>query len=130
MDRTRTALDMKKEKNLKTAEIDQHLVDNSQQIMTTNDGVPISDNNNTLKAGERGPSLQQDHIYFDKLMHFDRERIPERVVHARGSGAHGIFEATADLSAYTTAAFLKKGTTTGGYEMCWVRTELSIINLF
>ncbi|MDR2270234.1 MAG: catalase, partial [Sphingobacterium sp.] len=103
---------MKKEKNLKTAEIDQHLVDNSQQIMTTNDGVPISDNNNTLKAGERGPSLQQDHIYFDKLMHFDRERIPERVVHARGSGAHGIFEATADLSQYTSAAFLKKGTVT------------------
>ncbi|MNE15202.1 Catalase [compost metagenome] len=71
---------MKKEKNLKTAEIEQHLVDNSQRIMTTNDGVPISDNNNTLKAGERGPSLQQDHIYFDKLMHFDRWRIPERVV--------------------------------------------------
>ncbi len=112
MDQTRTALDMKKEKNLKTAEIDQHLVDNSEQIMTTNDGVPISDNNNTLKAGERGPSLQQDHIYFDKLMHFDRERIPERVVHARGSGAHGIFEATADVSQYTSAAFLKKGTVT------------------
>ncbi len=112
MDQTRTVLDMKKEKNLKTAEIDQHLVDNSEQIMTTNDGVPISDNNNTLKAGERGPSLQQDHIYFDKLMHFDRERIPERVVHARGSGAHGIFEATADLSQYTSAAFLKKGTVT------------------
>jgi len=55
MDQTRRALDMKKEKNLKTAEIDQHLVDNSEQIMTTNDGVPISDNNNTLKAGARGP---------------------------------------------------------------------------
>lgn len=96
----------------KTAQIDAHLADNSDKKMTTNDGVPISDNNNTLKAGDRGPSLQQDHIFFDKLMHFDRERIPERVVHARGSGAHGSFEATADLSAYTTAAFLKKGTVT------------------
>ncbi len=92
--------------------VDNHLTDNTGKRMTTNDGVPVFDNNNTLKAGERGPSLQQDHIYFDKMMHFDRERIPERVVHARGSGAHGIFEATADVSQYTTAAFLKKGTVT------------------
>ncbi len=103
---------MKKQSNLKTAHIDQHQVDNTNKVLTTNDGVPVYDNNNTLKAGERGPSLQQDHIFFDKLMHFDRERIPERVVHARGSGAHGIFEATADMSAYTSAAFLKKGTVT------------------
>ncbi|TYR35437.1 catalase [Sphingobacterium phlebotomi] len=103
---------MKDKKTPQANKIDQHLVNNDQKVMTTNDGVPIYDNNNTLKAGERGPSLQQDHIYFDKLMHFDRERIPERVVHARGSGAHGTFEATADMSAYTTAAFLKKGTVT------------------
>ncbi|WP_300687304.1 catalase [Chryseobacterium sp.] len=103
---------MKKVKNVKSAQIDQQLVDNNNRVMTTNDGLPVFDNNNTLKAGERGPSLQQDHIFFDKLMHFDRERIPERVVHARGSGAHGIFEATADLSKYTTAAFLQKGTIT------------------
>lgn len=103
---------MRKENNAKTEQINQHLIDNEQKVMTTNDGVPLYDNNNTLKAGERGPSLQQDHIYFDKLMHFDRERIPERVVHARGSAAHGIFEATADVSEYTTAAFLKKGTIT------------------
>jgi catalase len=103
---------MERKNNAKTSQLDQHVVDNSQKVMTTNDGVPINDNNNTLKAGERGPSLQQDHIYFDKMMHFDRERIPERVVHARGSGAHGVFEATADISEYTTAAFLKKGTIT------------------
>lgn len=99
-------------KNPKESHFNRNLVDNGSKVMTTNDGVPVYDNNNTLKAGERGPSLQQDHIFFDKLMHFDRERIPERVVHARGSGAHGIFEATADMSAYTTAAFLKKGTVT------------------
>ncbi len=103
---------MKNNKNPKGAHIDQHLVDNAQKVMTTNDGVPVYNNNNTLKAGSRGPSLQQDHIFFDKLMHFDRERIPERVVHARGSGAHGIFEATADMAKYTTAAFLQKGTIT------------------
>ena len=98
--------------NPKTEQLDAFVVDNSNKILTTNDGVPIYDNNNSLKAGERGPSLQQDHIYFDKMMHFDRERIPERVVHARGSGAHGIFEMKEDLSAYTTAHFLQKGNTT------------------
>lgn len=104
---------MKKEKNessnSKVDQMNQHFVDNTNQRLTTNDGVPIYDNNNTLKAGNRGPSLQQDHIYFDKLMHFDRERIPERVVHARGSGAHGIFEMNADISQYTSADFLQKG---------------------
>jgi catalase len=98
--------------NEKTRQIDHHVVNNEDHVMTTNDGVPIHDNNNTLKAGERGPSLLEDFIYQDKLAHFDRERIPERVVHARGSAAHGIFEATEDMSKYTRAAFLKKGTVT------------------
>lgn len=98
--------------NKKTEIIDSHVVNNAQKKMTTNDGVYIHDNNNTLKAGERGPSLLEDFIYQDKLAHFDRERIPERVVHARGSGAHGVFEATADMSAFTKAKFLKKGTKT------------------
>ncbi len=103
---------MKKEKKKSVPNIDKHVVDNKDKVLTTNDGVPIFDNNNTLKVGNRGPSLQQDHIFFDKLMHFDRERIPERVVHARGSGAHGIFEAKEDLSDITIANFLKPGTTT------------------
>ena len=99
----------KKRSFTKGEQMNKHLVDNSDQKLTTNDGSPIFDNNNTLKAGERGPSLQQDHIYFDKLMHFDRERIPERVVHARGSGAHGTFEMKEDISKYTCAQFLQKG---------------------
>lgn len=53
-------------------------------------GVPVNDSYNTLKAGERGPSLLEDFIFREKLAHFDRERIPERVVHARASGAHGV----------------------------------------
>lgn len=101
-----------KNRNKKTDQIDKHASDNNDQRMTTNDGVFVHDNNNTLKAGNRGPSLLEDFIFLDKLAHFDRERIPERVVHARGSGAHGIFEATADLSSYTKAQFLKKGTKT------------------
>ena len=105
---------MKKSKksDLKSEQMSQFTVDNSNQKLTTNDGVSIYDNNNTLKVGDRGPSLQQDHIYFDKLGHFDRERIPERVVHARGSGAHGILEIHEDISEYTCANFLQKGKTT------------------
>src|SRR5690554_2668993 len=98
--------------NKKISQLERTVIDNTNKMLTTNDGAPIHDNNNTLKAGDRGPSLQQDHIYFDKLMHFDRERIPERVVHARGSGAHGYFEMNADLSKYTSANFLQKGTKT------------------
>ncbi|WP_291064849.1 MULTISPECIES: catalase [unclassified Empedobacter] len=105
---------MKKSKksDLKSEQMSQFTIDNSNQKLTTNDGVSIYDNNNTLKVGDRGPSLQQDHIYFDKLGHFDRERIPERVVHARGSGAHGILEIHEDISKYTYANFLQKGKTT------------------
>ncbi len=102
----------KQEENKKVQQIQDHTIDNAKKVLTTNDGVPVNDNNNMLKAGERGPALIEDFIYQDKLAHFDRERIPERVVHARGSGAHGVFEATADVSKYTSAAFLKKGTVT------------------
>src|SRR3982751_6115374 len=62
------------------------------EFITTNHGVRISDDHNTLKAGERGPSLLEDFIFREKMTHFDHERIPERVVHARGSGAHGFFK--------------------------------------
>ena len=77
--------------------------------LTTNFGVPISDNQNSLKAGARGPTLLEDFVLREKIFHFDHERIPERIVHARGSGAHGVFEATADISDLTRAAVFKKG---------------------
>ncbi|MEN5195996.1 catalase [Sphingobacterium faecium] len=102
----------KQQENKKVQQIQDHTIDNANRVLTTNDGVPINDNNNMLKAGERGPALIEDFIFQDKLAHFDRERIPERVVHARGSGAHGVFEAKVDMSKYTSAAFLKKGTVT------------------
>ena len=74
--------------------------------MTTDQGVPISDNQNSLKAFPRGPSLLEDHILREKITHFDHERIPERVVHARGYGAHGYFQAYKPHSKLTRAAFL------------------------
>jgi catalase len=73
---------------------------------TTNHGAPISDNQNSLKAGPRGSTLLEDFILREKIQHFDHERIPERIVHARGSAAHGYFELTESLADYTTAKVL------------------------
>ena len=74
--------------------------------ITTNHGVPVSDNQNSLKAGGRGPSLLEDFVLREKIQHFDHERIPERIVHARGSAAHGVFELTESLGQYTRAKVL------------------------
>lgn len=78
-------------------------------VLTTNHGVPVSDNQNSLKSGARGPTLLEDFVLREKIFHFDHERIPERIVHARGSGAHGVFEATADISDLSRAAVFTKG---------------------
>jgi catalase len=78
-------------------------------LLTTSSGQPVEDNQHSLTAGPNGPILLQDTHLLDKLAHFDRERIPERVVHAKGAGAHGFFECTAsDLARYTTARFLQR----------------------
>ncbi|WP_066805574.1 catalase [Sphingomonas asaccharolytica] len=78
-------------------------------ILTTNHGVAVSDNQNSLKSGVRGPTLLEDFVLREKIFHFDHERIPERIVHARGSGAHGVFEATDDISDLSKAAVFTKG---------------------
>jgi catalase len=75
--------------------------------LTTNQGVPVSDNQNSLTVGERGPVLLQDVHLIEKLAHFDRERIPERVVHAKGAGAHGYFQVFKSMAKYTCAKFLQ-----------------------
>ncbi|KAI3617030.1 hypothetical protein CBS9595_002939 [Malassezia furfur] len=80
--------------------------------LTTDQGVLISDNQNSLKSGSRGPTLLEDFILREKIFSFDHERIPERIVHARGSGAHGYFEATADISHLSRAHVFSKGTKT------------------
>jgi len=74
--------------------------------LTTNQGVSLSDNQNSLRANPRGPTLLEDFVLREKIMHFDHERIPERIVHARGTGMHGFFELTASLKKYTTAGIL------------------------
>jgi len=79
-------------------------VNSMDQMLTTNQGVAVGDNQNSLKAGLRGPALLEDFILREKITHFDHERIPERIVHARGSGAHGYFEAYDSLSSLTQAA--------------------------
>ena len=79
------------------------------KVMTTTAGNPISDNQNSMTAGPRGPVLMQDYQLIEKLAHQNRERIPERVVHAKGSGAFGVLEITEDISKYTKAKVLQKG---------------------
>ena len=79
-------------------------VDSAGRILTTNQGVPVGDNQNSLKAGLRGPTALEDFILREKITHFDHERIPERVVHARGSAAHGYFECTDALTEFTKAS--------------------------
>ena len=83
-------------------------VDSSGRVLTTNQGVPIADNQNSLKAGPRGPVLLEDFILREKITHFDHERIPERIVHARGSAAHGVFECTEAIPELTRAAPLQQ----------------------
>jgi len=90
--------------NPTAAPLDRVRVDSGGQVLTTNQGVPIAQNQDSLKAGLRGPALLKDFILREKITHFDHERIPERIVHARGSGAHGYFECYRSLRRMTRAA--------------------------
>ncbi|MEO6031011.1 MAG: catalase, partial [Burkholderiaceae bacterium] len=91
-------------RNATHGSLDRVRADAGGQVLTTNQGVPVGDNQNSLKAGLRGPSLLEDFILREKITHFDHERIPERVVHARGSAAHGYFECYEPLTDLTMAA--------------------------
>src|SRR5688572_32928582 len=79
----------------------------AEEFLTTNQGLRINDDQNSLKAGDRGPSLLEDFLLREKITHFDHERIPERIVHARGSGAHGYFQVYESMAQYTKAHFLQ-----------------------
>ncbi len=94
--------------NRKTDQLNQFRVTNKGKRLTSNEGVKISNNEYTLKAGVRGPNLMEDIHFFEKQMHFDHERIPERVVQARGFGAHGEFECYKSMQQYTKACFLQE----------------------
>ena len=84
--------------------LDRVRVDSGGRVLTTNQGVPVAENQSSLKAGLRGPALLEDFILREKITHFDHERIPERIVHARGSGAHGFFECHESLADLTRAS--------------------------
>ena len=92
--------------NKKLEQLERFREDATGQALTTDHGTRIADNQNSLRAGERGPSLLEDFLLREKLTHFDHERIPERVVHARGAAAHGYFQVYEDLSELTKADFL------------------------
>jgi len=80
----------------------------NKKVLTTNFGKPVEDDQNSITAGDQGPVLLQDVHLIEKLAHFNRERIPERIVHAKGAGAGGYFEVTNDVTKYTKAKFLSK----------------------
>ncbi len=92
--------------NAKAEDLATNRSDATNQFLTTNQGLKINDNQNSLKAGERGATLLEDFILREKITHFDHERIPERIVHARGSAAHGYFQVYESMQQYTKAKFL------------------------
>jgi catalase len=93
--------------NQKLDDLAGNLEESAGELLTTNHGVRVNDNQNSLKAGDRGPTLMEDFILREKITHFDHERIPERVVHARGSAAHGYFQVYQSMAEYTVADFLQ-----------------------
>jgi catalase len=93
--------------NQKLNDLADNLEESAGELLTTNQGIRVNDNQNSLKAGDRGPTLMEDFIFREKITHFDHERIPERVVHARGSAAHGYFQVYESMAEYTMADFLQ-----------------------
>lgn len=93
--------------NKKADDLQSNTEEGNGEFLTTNQGVRINDNQNSLKAGERGATLMEDFIFREKITHFDHERIPERIVHARGSAAHGVFKVYQSMAEYTKAGFLQ-----------------------
>ncbi|MGE7875771.1 catalase [Peribacillus muralis] len=91
----------------KNRQLDQYRADDTGKKMTTNQGLRISEDEHSLKAGTRGPTLMEDFHFREKMTHFDHERIPERIVHARGSGAHGYFQVYEPMTEFTKAKFLQ-----------------------
>src|SRR3954466_14666022 len=93
--------------NKKAVQLKDFTINNEEKAgLTTNQGLKVAEDEFSLKAGLRGPTLMEDFHFREKMTHFDHERIPERIVHARGVGAHGIFQVYESLAEYTKADFL------------------------
>ncbi|SDM45763.1 catalase [Sediminibacillus halophilus] len=98
---------MSENKNRKQEQLEQFKTDDKGEKLTTNQGVKVSEDEFSLKAGERGPTLMEDFHFREKMTHFDHERIPERIVHARGFAAHGEFQVYESMKEFTKADFLQ-----------------------
>ena len=117
--------------NAKSSDLARFVEDGTGETLTSNQGIRIQNNQDTLKAGERGPSLLEDFHFREKITHFDHERIPERVVHARGSAAHGHFQVYESLAKYTRAApiavftsfFSSGGGSCAGMPSDWIQSS-------
>ncbi|HZK35237.1 MAG TPA: catalase [Bacillota bacterium] len=107
MDKTQKDFEKGQQKLDKAKQLENFTVNNSGKGLTTNQGMKLSHTDDSLKAGERGPTLMEDFHFREKLTHFDNERIPERVVHARGFGAHGYFQVYESMAEHTKAKFLQ-----------------------
>lgn len=94
-------------KTIKDEQLEQFTVQNDDKALTTNHGLKVSEDEHSLKVGDRGPTLMEDFHFREKMTHFDHERIPERIVHARGFGAHGYFQVYESMRPYTKAKFLQ-----------------------
>lgn len=106
----------KSEADRKNEDLERNRSRAEDRFLSTDQGVRISDDQNSLTAGERGPSLLEDFILREKITHLDHERIPERVVHARGTAAHGYFQVYESQSSLTEAGFLQAGADMGGFK--------------
>lgn len=108
LERRRTSLQKQnEEQNIKHRQLETFRTDDKNKSLTTNQGLKVSEDEHSLKVGERGPTLMEDFHFREKMTHFDHERIPERIVHARGYAAHGEFELYESMSQYTKADFLQ-----------------------
>lgn len=99
------------DENIKNRQLEDFREEGSGEFMTTDQGVRVNDVNNSLKAGERGPTIMEDFLFRERMTHFDHEAIPERIVHARGSGAHGYFQPYESMAEFTKAKFLQDPST-------------------
>lgn len=102
-DMLKEEMSVKKPENKKSEQLKEMTIDNLGKDLTTNTGLKMAEDEFSLKAGERGPTLLEDFHFREKLQHFDHERIPERIVHARGTGAHGVFKLYKSMEKYTKA---------------------------
>lgn len=98
---------MSRDESKKDKQLNEYTVDDKGEKLTTNQGLRVADDEHSLKAGVRGPTLMEDFHFREKMTHFDHERIPERIVHARGYAAHGVFELYESMKEYTRAGFLQ-----------------------